>query len=118
MLEKFHSQRLFGWRMVDFLRKAGMIISIIEPIPKYDENVTSLSQVVKLNSTTVKAEEISAITNANIFDHETAELLERKSKKTLEEIRSLDRHHIANCYEISSESLTKSSSQSIGIITI
>ena len=93
--------------MVDFLRKAGMIISIIEPIPKYDENVTSLSQVVKLNSATVKAEEISAITNANILDHETAELLESKSKKTLEEIRSLDRHHIADCYEISSESLTE-----------
>ncbi|EXX60316.1 hypothetical protein RirG_181010 [Rhizophagus irregularis DAOM 197198w] len=93
--------------MVDFLRKAGMIISIIEPIPKYDENVTSLSQVVKLNSATIKAEEISAITNANILDHETAELLESKSKKTLEEIRSLDRHHIADCYEISSESLTE-----------
>jgi len=84
-----------------------MIISIIEPIPKYDKNVTSLSQVVKLNSATVKAEEISAITNANILDHETAELLESKSKKTLEEIRSLDRHHIADCYEISSESLTE-----------
>ncbi|GBC36888.2 hypothetical protein GLOIN_2v1477575 [Rhizophagus irregularis DAOM 181602=DAOM 197198] len=107
MLEKFRSQRLFGWKMVDFLRKAGMIISIIEPIPKYDENVTSLSQVVKLNSATIKAEEISAITNANILDHETAELLESKSKKTLEEIRSLDRHHIADCYEISSESLTE-----------
>ena len=84
-----------------------MIISIIEPIPKYDENVTSLSQVVKLNSATVKAEEISAITNANILDHETAELLESKSKKTLEEIHSLDRHHIADCYEISPESLTE-----------
>src|ERR1044071_2257600 len=107
MLEKFRSQRLFGWRMVDFLRKAGMIISIIEPIPKYDENVTSLSQVVKLNSATVKAEEISAITNANILDHETAELLESKTKKTLEEICSLDQHHIADCYEISSESLTE-----------
>jgi len=107
MLEKFRSQRLFGWRMVDFLRKAGMIISIIEPIPKYDENVTSLSQVVKLNSTTVKAEEISAITNANILDHETAKLLVSKSKKTLEEIHSLDWHHIADCYEISSESLTE-----------
>uniref|UniRef100_U9TF59 Uncharacterized protein n=1 Tax=Rhizophagus irregularis (strain DAOM 181602 / DAOM 197198 / MUCL 43194) TaxID=747089 RepID=U9TF59_RHIID len=89
MLEKFRSQRLF------------------EPIPKYDENVTLLSQVVKLNSATVKTEKISAITNANILDHETAELLESKSKKTLKEIRSLDWHHIADCYEISSESLTE-----------
>ena len=44
MLEKFRSRRLFGWRMVDFLREAGMIISIIEPIPKSKENVVSLSQ--------------------------------------------------------------------------
>jgi len=76
--------------MVNFFRKVGMIISIIEPIPKYNENVTSLSQVVKLNSATIKAEEILAITNANILDHKTAELLKSKSKKTLEEICSLD----------------------------
>ncbi|CAI2199574.1 16019_t:CDS:1, partial [Funneliformis geosporum] len=54
MLEKFCSQRLFGWRMVDFLKKAGMIISIIEPIPKSEKNVVSLSQVVKENSSIVK----------------------------------------------------------------
>ncbi|RIA93977.1 hypothetical protein C1645_818745 [Glomus cerebriforme] len=47
MLEKFRSRRLFGWRMVDFLRETGMIISIIESIPKPGKNVTSLSQVVK-----------------------------------------------------------------------
>ena len=62
---------------------------------------------MKLNSTTVKVEEISAIINANILNHETAELLESKTKKTLEKICSLDWHHIADCYEISSESLTK-----------
>src|SRR6266540_1256066 len=93
--------------MVDFFRKAGMIISIIESIPKYNENVTLLSQVVKVNSTTVKAEEISAITNVTIVNHETAEFLENKLKKTLEEIRSLDWHHIADCYKILPESLTK-----------
>src|SRR3989337_161804 len=92
--------------MVDFLREASMIISTIESIPKPGENVTSLSQVVKVNSATVKAEEISEITNANILDHETAELLENKPRKTLEEMRSLDRHHIVECYEISPESLT------------
>ena len=95
-----------------------MIISIIEPIPKYNENVTSLSQVVKLNSATVKAEEISAITNAIIVNRETAEFLESKLKKTLEEIRSLDRHHIADCYEILSESLTEKFISKYGIIII
>ncbi|RGB24669.1 hypothetical protein C1646_676206 [Rhizophagus diaphanus] len=93
--------------MVDFFRKVGIIISIIEPFPKYDKNVTSLSQVVKLNSATVKVKKISAITNANILNHKTAELLESKSKKTLEEIRSLDQYYIADCYKISSESLTE-----------
>ena len=67
-----------------------MIISTIESIPKPGENVTSLSQVMKVNSATVKAEKISEITNANILDHETVELLENKSRKTLEEMRSLD----------------------------
>src|SRR5947209_3340968 len=32
MLEKFRSCRLFGWRMVDFLRKAGMIIDILDSV--------------------------------------------------------------------------------------
>ncbi|PKY36819.1 hypothetical protein RhiirB3_460353, partial [Rhizophagus irregularis] len=61
MLEKFRSRRLFGWRMVDFLREVGMIISIIEPIPKSEENVVSLSQAMKANSSIVKAEEIACI---------------------------------------------------------
>src|SRR6266540_3546461 len=84
-----------------------MIISTIESIPKPDENVTSLSQVVKVNSATVKAEEISEITNASILDHEIAEFLENKPRKTLEEMRSLDWHHIVDCYGVLPESLTE-----------
>ncbi|CAI2201280.1 8044_t:CDS:1, partial [Funneliformis geosporum] len=52
-------------------------------------------------------EEISEITNAIILDHETAELLENKPRKTLKEMRSLDRHHIVECYQISPELLTE-----------
>ena len=107
MLENFRSWRLFGWRIIDFLREAGMIISIIEPIPKSDENVISLSQVVKAKSSIIKAEEMINIANANILDRETAEFLENKPKKILEEMRSLDWHHIVECYEISPESLTE-----------
>ncbi|PKY51949.1 hypothetical protein RhiirA4_469287 [Rhizophagus irregularis] len=107
MLEKFRSRQLFGWRMVDFLRKAGMIISIIESILKPEDTTTSLSQIVKASSSIVKAEEISNISNATIVDHETAEFLENKPKKTLEEMRSLDWHHIVECYEISPELLTE-----------
>src|ERR1044072_4295523 len=62
---------------------------------------------MKVNSSIVKAEEISNISNATIVDHETAEFLENKPKKTLEEMRSLDWHHIVKCYEISPESLTE-----------
>ncbi|GES98584.1 hypothetical protein GLOIN_2v1761404 [Rhizophagus clarus] len=46
-----------------------MTIFTIKPIPKYDENVISLSQVVKMNSATVKAEEILVITNATIINY-------------------------------------------------
>ncbi|RIA80302.1 hypothetical protein C1645_838937 [Glomus cerebriforme] len=67
----------------------------------------SLSQTVKACSSTIKAEEIADVSNATIVDRETAELLENKPKKTLEEMRSLDRHHIVDCYEISPESLTE-----------
>src|SRR5437016_5949345 len=66
-----------------------------------------LSQTVKASSSTIKADEISDITNANILDRKTAEFLENKSRKTLEEMRSLDRHHIVDCYGISPESLTE-----------
>ncbi|CAG8805713.1 2921_t:CDS:1, partial [Gigaspora rosea] len=93
--------------MVDFLREAGMIISIIKPISKSEKNSVSLSQAVKVNSFIVKAEEISNISNTTIVDYETAEFLENKLKKILEEMRSLDRHYIMECYEISSELLTE-----------
>jgi hypothetical protein len=91
--------------MVDFLQKAGMGVSIIESGPKSEEN--TLSQVVKVKCSIVKAEEISDISNATIVNHETAEFLENKPKKTLEEMQSLDRHHIVECYEISPELLTE-----------
>ncbi|CAG8510419.1 12879_t:CDS:2 [Cetraspora pellucida] len=76
-------------------------------IPKFEENVVSLSQTVKANSSIIKAEEISNISNATIVDHETAEFLENKPRKTLEEMRSLDQHHIVKCYKISPDSLTE-----------
>ncbi|CAI2199104.1 13938_t:CDS:1, partial [Funneliformis geosporum] len=107
MLENFRSRRLFGWRMVDFLRKAGMVVSVIEFIPKPEDITILLSQTVKTSSSIVKAEEISNISNASIVNHETAELSENKPKKTLEEKRSLDQHHIVDCYEILPETLTK-----------
>ncbi|GES79184.1 hypothetical protein GLOIN_2v1777834 [Rhizophagus clarus] len=107
MLERFRSQHLFGWRMVGFLRNAGMVISVIELIPKPEDTTMSLSQTVKACSSTIKAEEIADVSNATIVDRETAELLENKPRKTLEEMRSLDRHHIVECYEIPPESLTE-----------
>ncbi|CAI2193161.1 9454_t:CDS:2, partial [Funneliformis geosporum] len=107
MLENFRSRRLFGWRMVDFLRKAGMVVSVIEFVPKPEDTTILLSQTVKTSSSIIKAEEISNISNASIVNHETAELLENKPKKTLEETRSLDRHHIVDCYEIPPETLTE-----------
>ncbi|CAB5199191.1 unnamed protein product [Rhizophagus irregularis] len=85
MLEKFQSHHLFGWRMVDF----------------------SEMRTVKVNSSIIKAEEISDISNAHILDHEIAKVLENKPKKTLEEMRSLDWHHIVECYKILLESLTE-----------
>ncbi len=84
-----------------------MIVSIIESISKSDEKVVLLSQVVKVNSSIIKVEEISNVSNTTIVDRETAEFLKNKPKKTLEEMRSLDRHHIVECYKISSESLTE-----------
>ncbi|GES74685.1 hypothetical protein GLOIN_2v1826084 [Rhizophagus clarus] len=84
-----------------------MLISIIELIPKPKDNTISLSQTVKVSSSIIKVEEISDISNARILDHEIAEVLENKLKKTLEEMRSLDRHHIVECYDILPESLTE-----------
>ena len=60
-----------------------------------------------MNSSIVKAEEISDVSNATIVNCETAEFLENKPKKTLEEMQSLDWHHIVDCYGISPESLTE-----------
>ncbi|CAI2191940.1 18880_t:CDS:2, partial [Funneliformis geosporum] len=94
-------------RMVNFLQKAGMVVSIIEFISKPEDTTILLSQTVKVSSSIIKAEEISDISNAFIINHETAELLENKPKKTLEEMRSLDRYHIMDCYGISSELLTE-----------
>ncbi|RGB23924.1 hypothetical protein C1646_676759 [Rhizophagus diaphanus] len=54
-----------------------------------------------------EAEEISDVSNATIVNRETAEFLENKLRKTLEEMRSLDWHHIVECYGILPESLTK-----------
>ena len=82
-----------------------MIISIIESGLKSEEN--TLSQMVKAKCSIIKAEEILDITNATIVNHETAEFLENKPRKTLEEMRSLDQHHIMDCYEISPELLTE-----------
>jgi hypothetical protein len=91
--------------MVDFLQKAGMVVSIMESKLKPKEN--TLSQVVKSKCLTVKAEEISDISNANILDRETAEFLENKLKKTLKEMRALDQNRIVECYEIPPKTLTE-----------
>ncbi len=84
-----------------------MVISVIELIPKPEDTTISLSQTVKVSFSTIKTEEIADVFNATIVDRKTAKLLENKPKKTLEKIRSLDWHHIVNCYEISPESLTE-----------
>ncbi|RIB14001.1 hypothetical protein C2G38_2196322 [Gigaspora rosea] len=60
-----------------------------------------------MSSSVIKMEEISDIANAHILDHNMAEVFENKPKKTLEEMQSLDWHHIVECYEILSETLTK-----------
>ncbi|RHZ77972.1 hypothetical protein Glove_168g91 [Diversispora epigaea] len=106
-LEKFRSRRLFGWRMVDFLKKAGMVVSIIKATPKTKDDTVSLTETVKGCSSAIKAEEISDIVNANILNHEMAEHLENKPKKTLEEMYALSRYHIAECYGVAPESMTE-----------
>src|SRR5205814_1678820 len=77
------------------------------PISKSDENVILLSQVVKAKFSIIKAEEISDVSNATIVNRETAEFLENWPRKTLKEMRSLDWHHIVDCYGIPPESLTE-----------
>ncbi|RIB17565.1 hypothetical protein C2G38_2186998 [Gigaspora rosea] len=93
--------------MVDFLKKAGMVVSIINATPKAKDDTVSLTEIVKGSSSAIKAEEISDIANANILNHEMAEHLENKPKKTLEEMYALSRYHIADCYGMSPESLTE-----------
>ncbi|CAG8623407.1 8178_t:CDS:2 [Cetraspora pellucida] len=89
--------------MVDFLQKAGMVVSVIEPTPKPEDNTVLLTETVKECSSVIKAEEISDLANANIINREMAEHLENKPKKTLEEMRALDRHHITAVEAISRE---------------
>ncbi|CAI2171331.1 476_t:CDS:1 [Funneliformis geosporum] len=84
-----------------------MVVSVIEFVSKPEDTTILLSQTVKMSSSIIKAEEISDISNTFIVNHETAELLENKPKKTLKEIRSLDWHHIVDCYGILPELLTK-----------
>src|SRR5436305_10522409 len=107
MLKRFHFQHLFDWRIVDFLQNASMVISVMELIPKPEGTTILLSKTVKASFSTIKADEMSDITNANILNCETAEFLENKPRKTLEEMRSLDWHHIVDCYGVSPESLTE-----------
>ncbi|CAI2199612.1 6813_t:CDS:1, partial [Funneliformis geosporum] len=63
-------------------------------------NMISLFQTVKVSSSIIKAEEITDISNTIIVNCET-------TKKTLEEMQSLNQHHIVDCYEILPESLTE-----------
>ncbi|CAG8811699.1 12046_t:CDS:2, partial [Gigaspora rosea] len=93
--------------MVDFLKKAGMVVSIIEVTPKSEEDFVSLTKVVRICSSVIKAEEISDIANANILNHEMAKHLENKPKKTLIEMNALSRYRIAECYGLPLESLTE-----------
>ncbi|CAG8450020.1 15825_t:CDS:2 [Cetraspora pellucida] len=85
--------------MVDFLQNADMIISVIEPIPKSKNITMLLFQTVKVYSSTIKAEKIADVSNTTIIDCKTAELLENKSRKTLEEMCSLNWHHIFRAYK-------------------
>ncbi|CAI2186971.1 20570_t:CDS:2, partial [Funneliformis geosporum] len=69
-------------------------------IPKPKDNMISLFQIIKVSSSIIKAKEIADVSDATIIDRETAEFLENKPKKTLEEMRSLDQYYIMDCYEI------------------
>ncbi|CAG8474988.1 11716_t:CDS:2 [Cetraspora pellucida] len=84
-----------------------MIVSIIKSITKSENNDASLLKTVRVYSSIVKAEEISDIVNADILDHKMAEHLENSFKKSLNEIHTLRRYYIAECYKHLLESLTK-----------
>ncbi|CAI2186505.1 18676_t:CDS:2 [Funneliformis geosporum] len=74
-----------SWKGIDLVAyTTGIVVSIIEFIPKLEDTTILLSQTVKVSSSIVKAEKISDISNAFIVNYETAELLENKLKKTLE----------------------------------
>ncbi|RHZ51003.1 hypothetical protein Glove_486g2 [Diversispora epigaea] len=82
--------------------------SVLKNLSKDEKEVLyALKDMVGIHSGACKAEEISDIASANIINHETAEILENKPKKSLEEMRALKRFHIAECYGIPSESLTE-----------
>ncbi|CAG8779865.1 11171_t:CDS:2, partial [Cetraspora pellucida] len=68
---------------------AGIVVSIIKVTPKAKDNTVILTEPVKRYSSAIKAEEISDIANANILNHEMAEHLKNKPKKTLEEMHAL-----------------------------
>ncbi|RIB18313.1 hypothetical protein C2G38_2036999 [Gigaspora rosea] len=78
-----------------------------EVTPKSEEDFVSLTKVVRICSSVIKAEEISDIANANILNHEMAKHLENKPKKTLIEMNALSRYRIAECYGLPLESLTE-----------
>jgi len=93
--------------MVDFLKKAGIVVSIIKVTPKAKDDTVTLTKTVKGYSSAIKAEKISDIANANILNHEMVEHLENKPKKTLEEMYALSQYHITDCYGVSPESITE-----------
>src|SRR2546429_3272612 len=79
-------------------------------VPDVQGHYTFLSKVwdcPKLSRPRTCPVQIPTLSNATIVNCKTAELLENKPKKTLEEMRSLDWHHIVECYEIPPELLTK-----------
>ncbi|CAI2192219.1 9578_t:CDS:2, partial [Funneliformis geosporum] len=86
---------------------AGIVVFVMEFIPKPEDTMILLFQTVKVSSSIVKAKAISDISNAFIINHETAELLENKPMKILEEMCSLDRYHIVDYYGVPPELLTK-----------
>ncbi|CAI2197198.1 15011_t:CDS:2, partial [Funneliformis geosporum] len=66
-----------------------------------------VAYMLEVSLSIIKAEEIADVSNATIINRETAEFLENKPKKTLEEMQSLDWNHIVDFYEILPESLTE-----------
>ncbi|CAI2188563.1 19_t:CDS:2, partial [Funneliformis geosporum] len=82
-IKEYHGKSDLIEKAQDF-SNVGIVVSIIEFVPKPEDTTILLSQIVK-----------------------TAELLENKPKKTLEEMRSLDQYHIMDCYGVLPELLTE-----------